>query len=271
MSVELLRAWETRYRLLRPRRTAGGFRLYSDVDEARIARMRSLVSSGLSAAQAARAVLQEETAGGHATAVPAGLVDDLDGALLAFEETHAQSTLDRLFSTVVLETALVSGVLPELRSIGDRWAAGTVTVAQEHFASTVIRTRLLGLARGWGEGKGPRAVLACVPGESHDIGLVCFGLVLRRRGWRIVYLGQDTPIETLDATIRRHPSAVVVTLSTQRSRFAAVADELTDLARRVTVAIAGAGATDADARRIHGVLLTPDLLEGAAQLDRLRA
>jgi len=266
VSVELLRAWEARYRLLRPRRTSGHFRLYSDLDAARLRRMRSLLESGLSAAQAARAVLQEEAAGAHATTVPVGLVEELDRVLLAFDEPDAHATLDRLFSSVVLETALVEAILPELRSIGDRWAAGAVTVAQEHFASTLIRGRLLGLARGWDEGRGRRAVLACVPGELHDIGLISFGLVLRRKGWRILYLGQDTPIETAASALKRSRAGVFVALSTERRRFTAVADELAGLAHRVTLAIGGAGATDEHARHMRAMLLGPDLISGATQL-----
>ena len=57
VSPELLRAWEQRYGLLQPTRTAGGFRLYSAADEARVQRMQSLVSGGLAAAQAARLIL----------------------------------------------------------------------------------------------------------------------------------------------------------------------------------------------------------------------
>ncbi len=266
VSVELLRAWEARYRLLRPQRTVGGFRLYSDLDAARVQRMRSLLGSGLSAAQAARGVLQEEAAGTRATTLPVGLVEELDHALLEFDEPGAHSTLDRLFSSVVQETALEDAILPELRSIGDRWAAGTVTVAQEHFASTLIRGRLLALARGWDRGRGNRAVLACVPGELHDIGLICFGLVLRREGWRILYLGQDTPLETAASAIKRSRATVFVATSVERHRFTAVADDLANLGRRVTVAIGGAGATAEGARRMRVMLLAPKLITGAMQL-----
>ena len=80
---------------------------------------------------------------------------------------------------------------------------GDASVAQEHFASGVLRGRLLGLARGWGLGLGPAAVLACLPGEQHDLGLIAFGLALRARGWRIVYLGPDAPIETVEDVSRR--------------------------------------------------------------------
>lgn len=266
VSVELLRAWETRYKVLRPKRTAGGFRLYSDQDAARVQRMRSLLGSGLSAAQAARTVLQEEAAGKHATTIPLGMVEELDRELLAFDEPGAHATLDRLFASVVLETALQDGILPELRSIGDRWAAGDVTVAQEHFSSTLIRGRLLALARGWDRGRGPRAVLVCVPGELHDIGLICFGLVLRQQGWRILYLGQDTPLETVRSSLKASHAVALVAVSVERRRFTSVASELADLGRHVRVAIGGAGATKDLASRMRAMLLAPQLITGATQL-----
>lgn len=266
VSVELLRAWETRYRLLRPKRTVGGFRLYSDQDAARIQRMRSLLGSGLSAAQAARSVLHEEAAGAHAVTIPLGIVEELDRELLAFDEPGAHATLDRLFSSAVLETALEGAILPELRAIGDRWAAGDVTVAQEHFASTLVRGRLLALARGWDRGRGHRAVLACVPGELHDIGLICFGLVLRQLGWRILYLGQDTPLETVASALKRSRAIAFVAASVERRRFTAVADGLADLGQHVTVAIGGTGATKEGARRMRAMLLAPQMISAATQL-----
>ena len=102
-------------------------------------------------------------------------------------------------------------VLPYLTELGERWQRGTASVAQEHFASNLIRGRLAGLARGWGSGHGPRAVLACPPGELHDLALMVFGIVLNRNGWRIDYLGMSTPVEELSRTVdARHPDLVVL-------------------------------------------------------------
>ena len=101
-----------------------------------------------------------------------------------------------------------------MAEIGSRWQEGEATVAQEHFASSVVRGRLLGLARGWGEGAGPLALLACVAGELHDLGLIAFGLALRQRGWRIAYLGADTPLDTLDDAVNGlRPRVVVLSAS----------------------------------------------------------
>ena len=94
--------------------------------------------------------------------------------------------------------------MPYLADLGERWQHGTASVAMEHFASNVIRGRLAGLGRGWGSGHGPRALLACPPGELHDMGLMAFGIVLNRNGWRIDYLGTSTPVEELERAVDAH-------------------------------------------------------------------
>ena len=77
-------------------------------------------------------------------------------ALDDFDEPAAQAALDRLLSEFSLATTLRDVVLPYLRTLGERWRQGDATIAQEHFASNVIRGRLAGLARDWGSGHGPR-------------------------------------------------------------------------------------------------------------------
>jgi hypothetical protein len=118
-----------------------------------------------------------------------------------------------------------------------------VSVAQEHFASNLIRGRLLGLAQGWGHGRGPGAILACVPGEQHELVLLAFGVALRRRGWRITYVGTDSPIEAVADLSRSLVPAVVVLLSIGAQGFLDSAREIAHLTRQVQVLIAGTGAT----------------------------
>jgi methanogenic corrinoid protein MtbC1 len=149
-------------------------------------------------------------------------------------------------------------VLPYLTELGERWESGTASVAQEHFATNVIRGRLAGLARGWGNGHGPRAVLACPPGELHDLALMVFGIVLNRSGWRIDYLGMNTPVDELTRTVdARHP-ALVVLAATLPETLGPLAAQLTALARRSPLALAGAGATPQIAAAVGARLLTGD-------------
>lgn len=246
VAPELLRAWERRYGLLRPARSDGGFRLYSDADERRVELMRQHLRRGLAAAEAARlaaeggetAVEQRAVSSSELAAGTTRLRTALDG----FDEAEAQAALDDLFAAFTVETVLGGVILPYLVELGERWSTGEATVAQEHFASNLIRGRLLGLGRGWDAGDGPRALLACAPGELHDLGLIAFALTLHRRGWRITYLGPDTPVESLAETAERLAPALVVVSATSRRRLIPLREALASLAEKTKVVVAGAGA-----------------------------
>jgi DNA-binding transcriptional MerR regulator len=272
VSPELLRAWEQRYGLLQPTRTPGGFRLYSTGDEARVQRMQRLVSGGLAAAQAARLVLsggepEPRTDSGSATTLEEAAAN-LSAALDRLDEQAANSALDRLLSAYTVEMVLQEVVLPYLHRLGERWEAGEVSVAQEHFASNLLRGRLLGLAQGWGQGQGPLAILACVPGEHHELGLLAFGVALRRRGWRITYLGTDSPIGAVADIARSLAPAVVVLLSINPGNFLDHARQIEQLANQVPVMIAGTGATPEVARHTQTRVLDQDPVSAAQTIDR---
>ena len=272
VSDHVLRAWEGRYGLLQPVRSAGGFRLYSEADALRVRRMQAHLADGLSAAEAARAVLaQDSRADGRAGGIdrvpttesePSGA---LRQALDAFDEPAAQAVLDRLLSDLSLTAVLRDVVLPCLTELGERWERGTASVAQEHFATNVIRGRLAGLARGWGNGHGPRAVLACPPGELHDLALMVFGIVLHRSGWRIDYLGMDTPLAELTRTVDARRPALVVVAATLPETLGPLAAQLTALARRAPLALAGAGATAEIASTVGARLMMRDPVTEAEQ------
>ena len=266
---ELLRAWESRYGLLSPSRSAGGFRLYSDADERRVRAMQEHIGRGLSAAEAARLVL----AGGDAAADPASprLGEDaraLRAALDDFDEAAANRALDDLLAGFSVETVLGDAVLPYLHELGERWSRGEASVAQEHFASNLIRGRLLGLARGWGQGVGPRVLLACLPGELHDLALIAFGVTVRARGWRVTFLGPDTPLDTLAAAAEELDPHLVVVSGSTKEVFDAAAPGLRKLARTRRVALGGPGAT---ARHVEAT--GADLLAGdaVAEAERVAA
>jgi DNA-binding transcriptional MerR regulator len=277
VSEHVLRAWETRYGLLAPLRTPGGFRLYSATDEHRVRRMQAHLAAGLSAAEAARTALAEEqrsTSAATGTDQPtrtdatalAAHATDLRVALEGLDEPAAQATLDRLLTDFTVELVLRDVVVPFLHDLGARWERGAISVAQEHFASAVIRGRLLGLARGWGQGGGPYAVLACPPDELHDQGLIVFGVVLHRAGWRIRYLGASTPLGDLERVVVETRPALVVLAGVSTERFNGLDDDLARLATQAPLALAGAGATARLAERVGAGTLGPDPVTAAMRI-----
>ncbi|HET9718573.1 MAG TPA: MerR family transcriptional regulator [Solirubrobacteraceae bacterium] len=265
VSTELLRAWERRYGLLRPLRSAGGYRLYTPADIQRVSRMRQAIESGLSAAEAARFALDAggpELDGQGDRGGSEGLergIARLIAAVGEFDEAQVQEVLDESLAAFGLAPFLTRLVLPALAQIGTRWEAGELDIAHEHFASTVIRARLLGLARLWGRGHGPLALLACPPDEAHDIGLICFGLLLRSHGWRILFLGADTPVDTVAQAARMTRPAVIVMASLSAEPLECAAEPLGELGRAGALALAGPGAGRTLCRRLGARWLGPDL------------
>jgi len=266
VSTELLRAWERRYALLTPARTSGGYRLYDADDETRVRAMQAHLAQGLAAAQAAR-LARQATATAPENNAPADLPAALWSALERFDDAGAQAAFDRLIATFGIQTVATTAILPYLRTLGERWNDADASIAQEHFATGLLRARLLGLARGWDRGTGPRALLACPPGEHHDLGLIILGLALRDRGWRVTFLGPDTPIETLAAAADQLAPDVVVLSSLAREPLLAAATEIAQMAASRTVLLAGPGADAELAERSRARLLAGNPIEAADEVS----
>jgi DNA-binding transcriptional MerR regulator len=270
VSTDLLRAWESRYGVLAPARSMAGQRLYGAEDERRVRRMQEHLARGYSPKVAARMALLGETDPGLEEVRPAGpslavRATALAEALDRFDEAAAQVELDGLLAGWSPDGVLRDVLLPLLAGLGRRWERGEISIGQEHFASGFIGGRLRGMALGWDRGLGPLALLACAPGERHELGLLCCGIALHRRGWRVCCLGADAPVAAIaDAAARVSPVQIVVAALRPEPLLTA-ADELTELAAEHPLAIGGAGADAAMAERIGARLLDGDPI-GAADL-----
>jgi DNA-binding transcriptional MerR regulator/methylmalonyl-CoA mutase cobalamin-binding subunit len=270
VSTDTLRVWERRYGLLRPRRSPGNARLYSAVDEARVRLMQRYINQRVPPAQAAQLSLAARfRLRGGRRAIPTE--DDvtlasgqLRHALDSFDEAGADQALERMLTEYSTPVVMRSVLLPYLHDVGERWAAGRTTVAQEHFASNFVMFRLAALSRGWDRGLGPRALLACAPDEQHIIGLMCFGIALHQHGWRIAFLGAATPIDMLHAAaIELRPD--LITVCTYLSGgLAPQVEELRELAAEWHLALAGPGAGAGFAARCRAQHLREDPVSAAA-------
>lgn len=247
VSVDSIRAWERRYALLRPSRTDGGYRLYSSDDVSRLALMLHYLGRGLPAAQAAGLVQRVQVAAFDADlTLPAGdarkALRVLQASLEEFDDGPAVRMLERLGGVFATGAILRDVVLPFARGLGQRWERGEVTIAQEHFATSFLEGWMLAMARGWGRSGRYRAVLACLPGERHTLGLLAFGLALRELDWRVTYLGADTPLRAAESAAEAVAADVMVLTGALPAAIHASSTELEHLMRRRAVAIGGAGA-----------------------------
>lgn len=266
----LLRAWERRYGVLEPARSSAGYRLYSHDDVRRAADMQAHLARGVSPAEAA-----ELAKGGGSDDVVFRLAATGASELLArlretldrYDGAGAERLIDRCFLNLGLSAALQTVILPYLNELGDRWASGEITVAQEHFASNVVRRRILRVADGWERGAGPIVLLACAPGEQHDIGLISFGLSLHSyHGWRVKYLGADTPFSDLVRAARVIAPDFVGVSAVTPARFFPGIRSWREFARDFAIGVGGAGASARLARRMGAAFLSGDPVAAAARL-----
>lgn len=277
VSTDTLRVWERRYGLLKPRRSSGNARLYSAVDEARVRLMQRHISQHIPPAQAAQLSLAARFAlrpGGrplpdHGDVMRAG--EQLRRALDEFDEAAADQALEQMI-TEYSATAVMRGVLlPYLRDVGERWADGHTTVAQEHFASNFVMFRLAALSRGWDRGLGPRALLACAPDEQHTIGLICFGIALHQHGWRVAFFGAATPTDMLELAAAKLEPDLVTVCAYLPGRFEPYLDQLRRVGDRWRLALAGPAAGPGLASSCGAEYLADDPISAAAGVAVSRA
>jgi DNA-binding transcriptional MerR regulator len=195
-----LRAWERRYGLVAPDRTGSGYRLYSDEDVAMLSRIKTLVDEGLTIGEAISRVrrgtepLPLDAGGPSMRDLRLRLLE----ALMTFDRRGAVEAYEEVLS-LPPERRVEELLLPVLRHVGELWASNECGVGQEHFATAFVRGKLAGIIEDLdtGAARGPEAVCGGVPGELHECGLLAAAIHLATRGWRVVYLGTNMPIDDL--------------------------------------------------------------------------
>ncbi len=199
-----LRAWERRYGVPVPRRTASAYRLYDAEDVEQIRRMRLLVEEGVSPAEAARVVRGTPPLPQDLAPADASNVDGVDLArarLLSAAQRFDAATIDRelarlsmLLDAISLYERVVSPLLVE---IGKRWDDGTLTVAAEHLLSERLEYAMRAALRTLERPEGPLVVFACIDRELHVLGMLGAALKLAASGARVVVLGAMTPPQAI--------------------------------------------------------------------------
>ena len=188
---DTIRKWEQRYAVLRPERTPGGQRRYSELDVARVEWLKARLDEGYRIGEAAALL-------GSGYPVVAGTASELVSALVEATIRADVNGLARLVDQSLAATSLEEGfaesLTPALAEVGSLWADGKIGIAQEHLASSTVRAALHRLLSDLRGGLRGTAVLACAPGEQHEIGLLMLAVLLRADGWQVAYLGADTPV-----------------------------------------------------------------------------
>lgn len=250
VSTATLRAWERRYGVPSPARTASAYRLYSDDDIALIKKMRDYVVSGMAAAEAARTVIETaSTAPPHSAANAGDAFSDarerIVDAAIRFDPDALEAEVSKALALGPAVSIFERTLGPALERIGDLWQEGSITVAQEHLASQVLGATLLHLLKlAQPTESARRVLLAGFADEDHVLGLVGIGLRFCAWGFRTILLGARTPPAAVARAVESLEPEVValsVSISPELPRARELVDAYAD-ACRGTVWIVGGGA-----------------------------
>jgi MerR family transcriptional regulator, light-induced transcriptional regulator len=211
-----LRAWERRYGVPVPRRTASAYRLYHAEDVEQIRRMRLLVEQGVSPAEAARVVRGTPSLPESFTPVEVGNVDGVElararllGAAQRFDAAMIDGELARLSMLLDAISLYERVISPLLVEIGKRWDDGSLSIAQEHMLSDRLEYAMRAALRTLERPEGPLVLIACIDREQHVLGMLGAALKLAASGARIVVLGAMTPPQAIaEAVTSMNPRLV---------------------------------------------------------------
>jgi methanogenic corrinoid protein MtbC1 len=226
-----LRAWERRYGLFAPTRSASGYRVYDEASLARIRAMNALVLDGVPPREASAVVLGRAGAATPDFAWASG--SDPDGRLVeaaaALDAAGIARVLDDQFARADFESVVDGWLMPALSVVGHAWASGRVSVAGEHLVAHSVLRRLATAYEAAGRGTGQPVVIGNPPGVHHELGLMAFAVAARRAGLATLYLGADVPLEAWGDAVRTADARAVVTSAHQRrdaSRATQVAQQV---------------------------------------------
>jgi methanogenic corrinoid protein MtbC1 len=225
ISAATLRAWERRYLLIEPKRTPSGYRLYSDRDIALLRWVRQQMNDGLTISRVV-AMLEAARQNGEPIYIepheaiaptlrqtpqpPSDFVAPLVQALISLDTERADEVIEQAFVLYTMPTVYVEVITPALIEIGELWHRGEISISIEHFATTYLRGRLLGLLQAYPHRSDmPMIIIGCAPGERHEIGALIFAVMLRQQGFNAVYLGQDVPVDDVVHTALQERAAMI--------------------------------------------------------------
>jgi methanogenic corrinoid protein MtbC1 len=268
-----LRQWERRYGFPKPQRAPSGYRYYSEHDVIGIMRLRDLIAQGIAPSRAASIVKEEPPVATTTARPPADLARDMGAALETLDLFGADRVLSEAFALHSVETVLFEVVRPAMIHVGDLWHAGAISIATEHLASNHVQGRLRALIRSLPTGAHRhRIIVACAPGEQHEMGALMLTIALRRAGNEVLYLGAATPIQDLAAMATEvAPDAVLISATTAESvlRLRAAKDQLVGVAPLLVLGGQGFARLPEVVAELGGTTLGDDVQTIAGELMRL--
>ena len=207
IKAHTLRIWEQRYELLRPKRTSTNIRYYDDEDLKLILNVAMLNENGFKiskiAAMESDSMLREVLRLGETSKSHGDQIYSLTLSMIEMDEDRFGRTLSFCIRNLGIEQTMFNVIYPFMSKIGILWQIGSITPAQEHFISNLIRQKLIVAIDSLEKVTGGKKFLLFLPdGEMHEISLLFACYMIKANGHQVIYLGQSTPFDDLNAVYK---------------------------------------------------------------------
>lgn len=272
-----LRAWETRYGLIEPIRKASGHRLYTQEHIDLINRVVGLLDRGMRIGQ----INAETLSGVSVESDPAddrqnhwqSYINGMIAAVICFDEAGLERIYGEALSHYPVRVVTEKLLTPLLVELGERWETKKGSVAEEHFFGFYLRNKLGARFHHRPQSQtGPRLMLACLPGDLHEIGLLFFALEACDHGFQTVLLGANMPLDELPAAVSKTKSEALVLSGVIEPRRSVIEEQLPRLVKRLSIPVFFGGsiaATHFDSLKKSGVhLIGKDIEMGIKQIAK---
>lgn len=273
-----LRAWETRYGLIEPIRKPSGHRLYTQEHIDLINRVVGLLDRGMRIGQ----INAETLAGSRADSDPADdrqnhwqrYINGMIAAIICFDEAALERIYGEALSHYPVRVVTEKLLMPLLRELGDRWMSKKGSIAEEHFFGFYLRNKLGARFHHRPQAQtGPRLLLACLPGDLHEIGLLLFALEACDHGFQTVLLGANMPLDELPAAVSKTNSAALILSGVIQPEQGVIEKQLPWLVDQLSVPVfigGGIAAGNFDSLKKTGVhLIGQDINKGVKQIAEM--
>ena len=222
VAATTLRAWEKRYGLLKPARTPKGHRFYTEEDVRLVGTVVALLQQGSSISEAVRQLKMGEI--GSSDTAEAVLPDQwgplrqrLLHAVEGFNEAQLEQVYNEALSIYPFDLVTENLIWPVMESLGERWSQREAGIGEEHFFSAYLRNKLgARLHHESSRTQGKRLLVACLPGEYHELGALLFSLAALARGYRVLYLGASFPFAQLNPVVKKSKATAIILSGSSR-------------------------------------------------------
>lgn len=244
-----LRAWERRYGLINPIRTPKGHRLYTQNDIDLIQHVLELLDKGISIGQ-----VKDYLSGKGAQSKSQSKDEQTDpwtnyqrrmlNAIVRFDTNTLDQTYNDALSLYPIDLVTKHLIIPLLRELGVRWAEEEGSIAEEHYFGAYLRNKLgARFHHHTSPQNGPLLVAACLPGEQHEVGLMLFCLSALNQGYRLVYLGADTPFSELKIPVEKSNADAILLSGSIDPQSSVLGRKVAELVQSVEVPVFIGGKT----------------------------